>query len=275
MLLHESCHFYGLQWLICLFKFSIKPGGTGRIRKGEQRRVVLALQAPWGDIALPDLRSSGYSADSSHSPEQGCGACLRHSLRTAQENVNQNISSGPPPDKSFCLFLSFVQVALSRVMPLKCQLSVWACIALDIKYSSAHTKTAVSRSAIQKEIKYGACTSLFPGGTMHLLFVRVTDVFQMMVSHVCWTSTKALPRETAGMLYAIWWKPPRTQSLRWEAFLPGSLTTEREVVRVVGWGDRGAPLRRSRLGLDPGVQEQIRGGTKRQKRKKKKKTLNP
>ena len=102
-----------------------------------------------------------------------------------------------PPDKSFCLFLSFVQVALSRVMPLKCQLSVWACIALDIKYSSPHTKTAVSRSVVQKEIKYGACTSLFPGGPVHLLFVRVTDVFQMMVSHVCWTSTKALPWETA------------------------------------------------------------------------------
>lgn len=29
-----------------------------------------------------------------------------------------------PSDKSFCLFLSFVRVALSRVMPLKCQLSV-------------------------------------------------------------------------------------------------------------------------------------------------------
>lgn len=27
MLLHESCHFYGLQWLICLFKFSIKQRG--------------------------------------------------------------------------------------------------------------------------------------------------------------------------------------------------------------------------------------------------------
>lgn len=102
-----------------------------------------------------------------------------------------------PPDKSFCLFLSFVQVALSRVMPLKCQLSVWACIALDIKYSSPHTKTAVSGGVIQKEIKYGARTSFFPGGPVHLLFVRVTDVFQTMVSHVCWTSTEAVPWETA------------------------------------------------------------------------------
>lgn len=199
MLLHESCHFYGLQWLICLFKFSIKPGGTGRIRKGEQCSAVLALQAPWGDIALPDLRSSGYSADSSHSQEQGCGICLHCSFRTARKKRKSKYFSSPPrSDKSFCLFLSFVQVALSRVMPLKCQLSVWACIALDIKYSSPHTKTAVSRSAIQKEIKYGACTSLFPGGPVHLLFVRVTDVFQMMVSHVCWTSTKAQPWETAG-----------------------------------------------------------------------------
>lgn len=196
MLLHESCHFYGLQWLICLFKFSIKPGGTGRIRKGEQCSVVLALQAPWGDIALPDLGSSGYSADSSHSPEEGCGVRLGDSFQTAQKKCKSKYFVSPP-DKSFCLFLSFVQVALSRVMPLKCQLSVWACIALDIKYSSPHTKTAVSRSVIQKEIKYGACTSLFPGGPVHLLFVRVTDVFQMMVSHVCWTSTKALPWETA------------------------------------------------------------------------------
>ena len=146
----------------------------------------MALQAPWGDIALPDLRSAGYSADSSRSPRQGCGVRLGDSFQTAQKkNVNQNISSAPTPDKSFCLFLSFVQVALSRVMPLKCQLSERACIALDIKYSSPHTKTAVSRCVIQKEIKYGACTSLFPGGPVHLLFVRVTDVFQMMVSHVC------------------------------------------------------------------------------------------
>lgn len=36
-----------------------------------------------------------------------------------------------------------------------------------------------------------------PRGPVHLLFVRVTDVFQMMVSHVSWTSTKAPPWETA------------------------------------------------------------------------------
>lgn len=202
MLLHESCHFYGLQWLICLFKFSIKPGGTGRIRKREKQcGVVFALQGPWRDIALPDLRSSGDAADSSHSPEQGCGERLGDSFQTAQKKKEKEKCKSKcffsPPDKSFCLFLSFVQVALSRVMPLKCQLSVWACIALDIKYSSPHTKTAVSGGVIQKEIKYGARTSFFPGGPVHLLFVRVTDVFQTMVSHVCWTSTEAVPWETA------------------------------------------------------------------------------
>lgn len=46
MLLHESCHFYGLQWLICLFKFSIKQrGGELQSRRdaalGEKRRSYL------------------------------------------------------------------------------------------------------------------------------------------------------------------------------------------------------------------------------------------
>lgn len=248
MLLHESCHFYGLQWLICLFKFSIKPGGTGRIRKGEQCSVVLALRAPRGDTALPDLGSSGYSADSSHSPEQGCGARLADSFQTAQRKCKSKYFVSPP-DKSFCLFLSFVQVALSRVMPLKCQLSVWACIALDRKYSSPHTKTAVSRSVVQKEIKYGACTSLFPGGPVHLLFVRVTDVFQMMVSHVCWTSTKALPRETArrytpsdgGNLHG-----PDPRAARTRGFPRGNPTTG-------GRGCQGGPPRWS---LGPGPDSQ-------------------
>lgn len=38
---------------------------------------------------------------------------------------------------------SFVQVALWRVMPLKCQLSVWTCVALDMK-RSAHKNSSQS-----------------------------------------------------------------------------------------------------------------------------------
>lgn len=70
------------------------------------------------------------------------------------------------------------------------------CIRYKVQFTTH--KTAVSRGITQKKIKYGACTPLLPGGPVHLLFVRVTDVFQMMVSHVCWTSTNALPWETAG-----------------------------------------------------------------------------
>lgn len=131
--------------------------------------------------------------------QSGSGAvCALDLFQTEQEKCKSKYFVSLRLDKSLCFFLSFVQVALSRVMPLKCQLSVWACFALDIKYSSPHTKQQSVVALYRKEIKYGACTSLFPRGSVHLLFVRVTDVFQMMVSHVCWTSSKALPWETAG-----------------------------------------------------------------------------
>lgn len=155
-------------------------------------------------------------------------------------------------------------------MPLKCQLSVWACIALDIKYSSPHTKTAVSRSVVQKEIKYGARTSLFPGGPVHLLFVRVTDVFQMMVSHVCWTSTKALPWETArrytpsdgGNLHGL--NPSAARLLFFFLFLlQGRRTTEEEVVKVVCWGDRNTLQSNSGLWPGPGAHSAARGQHKK------------
>lgn len=166
---------------------------------------------------------------------EGCGQRLGDSFQTAQKKKKKWKSKCffSPPDKSFCLFLSFVQVALSRVMPLKCQLSVWACIALDIKYSSPHTKTAVSGGGIQKEIKYGARTSFFPGGPVHLLFVRVTDVFQMTVSHVCWTSTKAVPWETARR-----YTPSDGGNLHGLTPCREVLAPEEEVVRVARWGDR-------------------------------------
>lgn len=199
MLLHESCHFYGLQWLICLFKFSIKPGGTGRIRKGEQCSVVLALQAPRGDIALPDLRSSGYSADSAHSLEQRCGVRPGDSFQTAQEKCKWKYFVSPP-DKSFCLFPFICPGRLVKGNALKMSIvrKSMHCIRHKVQFTTHKNSSQSQCDTERKGKKYGARTSLFPGGPLHLLFVRVTDVFQMMVSHVCWTSTKAVPWETVG-----------------------------------------------------------------------------
>lgn len=105
------------------------------------------------------------------------------------KNVNQNVSSAAA-DKSFYPFLSFVQVALSRVMPLKCQLSAWACVALDMKYSSPHTKTAVSRRVVQKEIKYGACTSF----SLEAPCTYYLSEWQMFFKRRCLMCVELLPR---------------------------------------------------------------------------------
>lgn len=57
MLLHESCHFYGLQWLICLFKFSIKPGGGELESQRDAMRRCLAFACSIrGEAALVYLR---------------------------------------------------------------------------------------------------------------------------------------------------------------------------------------------------------------------------
>lgn len=206
MLLHESCHFYGLQWLICLFKFSIKPGGTGRIRKGEQCSVVLASRAPWGDIALPDLRSSGYCADSSHSLEQGCGVRLQDSFQTAQEKKSKSkCFVSPPPSPPLinhsAFSLSFVQVALSRIMPLKCQLSVWTCIALDIKYSSPHTNSQ-------------CCTERNKIWSLHFPFPWRPSALIICQSDRCFSNDgvscvlnfyQSPTVRDCGTLYTIWW----------------------------------------------------------------------
>lgn len=166
-----------------MFKSSIKPEGTGRIRKGKQCSVVLALRAPplspGRDTALPDLGSSACSADSSHTPEQRCGVRPADSFQTAQGGGKKKKCKSKcfvcPPDKSFCLFISFVQVALSRVMPLKCQLSERACIALDIKYSSPTHKKQQSVAALYgKKSNVELGTSLFPGGPCALI-IRQSD----------------------------------------------------------------------------------------------------
>lgn len=68
-------------------------------------------------------------------------------------------------------------------MPLKCQLSVCACIALRMKYSSAHRNSSRPPCCAERR-KYGASLPSLPGGLAHLLFVRLTDVFQTMLSRV-------------------------------------------------------------------------------------------
>lgn len=69
------------------------------LEKGERCTVVSAGPL---ERYLPDLRASGESADSSHSPEQGRGERLGDSFQTAREEkkkkkekVNQNVSSAP------------------------------------------------------------------------------------------------------------------------------------------------------------------------------------
>lgn len=149
-------------------------------------------------------------------------------------DVNQNVSPAPA-DKSLCLFLSFVQVALSRVMPLKCQLSAWARIALDIKYSSPHTNTAVSCGVIRKRNKiWSPHFPSPPRGPVHLLFVRLTDVFQMTLSHVSWTSRQSRAvRDPRRYTPSDGGKPPRAWTPCAARLPSGECEHQRQ--RLTGW----------------------------------------
>lgn len=101
MLLHESCHFYGLLWLICLFKFSIKPGGTGRIRKRRAvRRCLCFCKAP-GET--PPYLISGHQAvlQTAHTaPSRGAVSVLAMKKRKSKSKCFLG-----PPDKSSCLLI--------------------------------------------------------------------------------------------------------------------------------------------------------------------------
>lgn len=207
MLLHESCHFYGLQWLICLFKFSIKPGGTGRIRKGEQcGGVVLALQSALGRYS-PSTWSQVirlFCRQLTQPLSTGCGARLGDSFGRAQEKCKSKYFVSPP-DKSFCLFLSFVQVALSRVMPLKCQLSVWACIALDIKYSSPHTKTASQSLCYTERNKIWSLHFPFPWRPCALIICQSDRCFSNDGVSCVLNFYQSFTVRDCQTLYTIWW----------------------------------------------------------------------
>lgn len=213
MLLHESCHFYGLQWLICLFKFSIKPGGTGRIRGRRAVCRCLCFARPLERYGPTWSQGSRWFCRRLTQPRAGGAANVGEiHFKRPRKDWEKKCKSKcffSPPDKSFCLFLSFVQVALSRVMPLKCQLSAWARIALDIKYSSPHTKTAVSCGVIQKEIKYGARTSFSPSRPCALIICQSDRCFSNDGVSCELNFYQSSTVRDCQTLHAIWWwKPP-------------------------------------------------------------------
>lgn len=137
------------------------------------------------------------------------------------------------PDKSSCLF---VQVALWRVMSLKCQSSVWACIRYKAQFST-HKKTGSQPQCYTERNKIWSLH--FPSPWRHCaLIICQSDRCFSNDGVSCVLNFYQSPSvRDCGMLCAIWWNPPRTQSQCWEAFLQGRLTTEEDVVRVVCYGD--------------------------------------
>lgn len=76
----------------------------------EKESSAALSRGPWGDKALPDLRSSGYSADGSHSLRQGCGGRLGDSFPTVQgkKKWKWKYFASPPPinHSAFSIHLS-------------------------------------------------------------------------------------------------------------------------------------------------------------------------
>lgn len=146
MLLHESCHFYGLQWLICLFKFSIKPGGTGRIRKGEQcGGVVLALQSALGRYS-PSTWSQVirlFCRQLTQPLSTGCGARLGDSFGRAQEKCKSKYFVSPP-DKSFCLFLSFGRLVKGNALKMSIVSVSMHCIRHKVQFTTHKNSQSVA-----------------------------------------------------------------------------------------------------------------------------------
>lgn len=146
----------------------------------------------------------------------------------------------PSPDKSSCLFLSFVQVALSRVMLLKCQLSVWTCIALDIKYSSPHTNS----QCYTERNKIWSLHFPFPWRPCALIICQSDRCFSNDGVSCVLNFYQSPTVSDCGTLYTIWWqKPPWTESLCLQAFCREVLTAEKDVAGVVHWGEPSSSLR--------------------------------
>lgn len=225
MLLHESCHFYGLQWLICLFKFSIKPGGTGRIRKRRAVQCCLGFASALGRYS--HTWSQVIRLFCRQLTQSGAGVWwtsqrfISNSTEKKKCKWKYFVTSHPTPslsDKSLCLFLSFVQVALSRVMPLKCQLSVWACIALDKVQFTTHKNSSQSHCYTERN-KIWSLHFPFPWRPYALIICQSDRCFSNDGVSCVLNFYQSSTVRDCGTLYTIWWwKPPRTDSLCCEAF---------------------------------------------------------
>lgn len=138
-------------------------------------------------------------------------------------------------------------------MSSKCQLSVWACMALDIKYSSAHKNSSQAQSCTERN-KIWSLHFPFPWRHCALIICQSDRCFSNDGVSCVLNFYQSPSVRCCGMLGAIWWNPPRTQSLCWEAILQGSLTTEEDVVGVVcrsdGWAFLSSGRNRPGLGWD-------------------------
>lgn len=103
-------------------------------------------------------------------------------------------------------------------MPLKCQLSVWACIALDMKYSSTHTETAVGLRCYTERNKIWSLHFPFPWRPCALIICQSDRCFSNDGVSCVLNFHQSPTVRDCGTLCTIWcWNPPWTQSLVCEA----------------------------------------------------------
>lgn len=150
------------------------------------------------------------------------------------------VSPPLPPLINYSAFsLSFVQVALSRVMPLKCQLSVWTCIALHIKYSSPHTNS----QCFTEGNKIWSLHFPIPRRPCALIICQSDRCFSNDGVSCVLNFYQSPTVRDCGTQYTIWWQnPPWTESLGWEAFCRKVSTAEEAFAGVVCRGEPGPSL---------------------------------